>query len=78
MAHVGSARREGARAALELGATRGVKCSRRWRGAVGNSGERQNRGTEERQRKKRDGGVRGTSLEFSKISGTPLRSKISH
>jgi hypothetical protein len=48
--------KRGARAALELGAMRGVKCSRRWRGAAGNSGERQSRGTEERQRKKREGG----------------------
>jgi hypothetical protein len=53
VACAGSPRREGARAALELGATRGVKCSRRWRGVAGNSSERRSRGTEERQRKKR-------------------------
>jgi hypothetical protein len=40
--------------------------------------ERQSRGAEVRQRKKKRGGVRGTSLEFSKISGTPRCSKISH
>jgi hypothetical protein len=56
VARAGRARREGARAALELGATRGVKCSRRWQGAAENSSERRSRGTEERQRKKREGG----------------------
>jgi hypothetical protein len=56
VACAGSAKREGARAALELGATRGVKCSKRWQGATGNSGERRSRGTLERQRKKREGG----------------------
>jgi hypothetical protein len=78
VARAGSAKREGARAALELGATRGVKCSRRWRGrpkTVVSGGAKEQRSA--RGRREREG-VRGTSLIFSKISGTPLRSKISH
>jgi hypothetical protein len=72
VASAGRTRSEGVRAALELRATRGVKCSRRWRGAAGNSdggaaAEEQSRGGH--QRKKKRGGVRGTGLQITKIIG---------
>jgi hypothetical protein len=42
----------------------GVKCSKRCRGAAKNSSERRSRGTEERQRKKKEG--RGSGDLFAK------------
>jgi hypothetical protein len=76
VASAGRAKREGARAALELGATRGgevqqevARGGRKRQAAVLQQRSRAGGASEEEEREKE---ARGIFLEFSKISGTIL------